>query len=372
MATAGIAARRALSADRAVEQRTHGVLIDCERTKHVHSGLYHFCRGLGLALLDVANPKRDMLNFYAPRSSFGFVGANGHYAEQHHYHKFFRGGIDDYDVWHCVYQTSRYGPASRKTRLVLTVHDLNFLIERRTEPAKIEKYLRRVQAHIDRASHIVCISEYTRRTVLEHLRTGDTPVDVIYNGCNIGEFPGFDAPAYRPSRPFLFAIGTLVRKKNFHVLPALLVGNDYQLVIAGVDDHGYSDEIDAVARSHRVCDRVSLVGAISEQEKHWYYKNCLAFAFPSVAEGFGLPVIEAMYYGKPVFASTHTSLPEIGGDAAYYFDAFDAAAMQAAFARGMADYERERPIERIKQHALRFSWHEAATRYLDIYRSLYR
>ncbi len=372
MATAGVAARGILSAGRVLEQRKHCVLIDCERTRHVHSGLYHYCHRLGLALLQVADPLRETLNFYAPRSSFGFLGETGRYVAQRPYHKLFRGDIDDYDVWHCTYQTSRYGPPTRAVRTVLTIHDLNFLIERRDEPAKIDKYLRRVQAHVDLASHIVCVSEYTRRTVLSHLRTDGKPVDVIYNGCNIGGFSEFYTPTYRPSRPFLFAIGTVVPKKNFHVLPTLLVGNDYELVIAGISDHGYSTEIDRMARMHGVRSRVSLIGAVSEQEKHWYYKNCLAFTFPSLAEGFGLPVIEAMYYGKPVFASRNTSLPEIGGDAAYYFDAFDGEAMRNAFARGMADYERERPMARIKRHAQRFSWHEAAAAYLDIYRSLYR
>src|SRR5258708_8638554 len=111
-------------------------------------------------------------------------------------------------------------------------------------------------------------------------------------------------------------------------------------------------------------------GAITEAEKAWDLRNCMALAFPSVAEGFGLPVIEAMYYGKPVFLSDQTSLPEIGGSEAYYFTDFDPAAMQEVFSQGMTDYQRPGKAEKIRQRALSFSWDQAAQGYLNVYRKL--
>ncbi len=128
-----------------------------------------------------------------------------------------------------------------------------------------------------------------------------------------------------------------MHKKNFHVLPALLVGNDHELIISGVETP-YKSKIMEEAEKFGVTDRVKITGTISEEDKAWYYKNCTAFVFPSIAEGFGLPVIEAMHFGKPVFLSTHTSLPEIGGDAAFYFPTFEPADMQATFANGMAEF----------------------------------
>jgi glycosyltransferase involved in cell wall biosynthesis len=179
-------------------------------------------------------------------------------------------------------------------------------------------------------------------------------------------------PRFRPIRPFIFSLGTVLPKKNFHVLPGLLGGgsNDYELVIAGILDPDYEKIIRAEASRHGVQDRVHLVGPVSEEEKSWYFRNCRAFAFPSRAEGFGIPVVEAMYYGKPVFLSDQVSLPEIGGSEAYYFTDFDPAAMREVFNRGMTDYQTQGRAEQIRQRALRFNWDQAARDYLGIYRKL--
>ena len=92
--------------------------------------------------------------------------------------------------------------------------------------------------------------------------------------------------------------------------------------------------------------------------------------FPSFAEGFGLPVIEAMYFGKPVFISNLTSLPEVGGDAAYYFNSFNETEMITAFRKGMEDYKIFQPQEKIKQQAAKFSFENAAEAIYSIYESL--
>lgn len=145
-----------------------------------------------------------------------------------------------------------------------------------------------------------------------------------------------------------------------------------ELIIAG-NPSSYVDVILDEARRYGVEERVKIVGPIDESVKHWYFKYCKAFVFPSIAEGFGLPVIEAMAYGKPVFLSRHTCLPEIGGEQAYYFNTdFNRPLMQEEFRQGLDDYyrhEQER-AEAIKAHALQFSWAHAARQYLDIYREM--
>jgi glycosyltransferase involved in cell wall biosynthesis len=176
---------------------------------------------------------------------------------------------------------------------------------------------------------------------------------------------------YRPSRKFIFSIGTVLPKKNFHVLPCLLRNNNYELVIAGNIDKEYGQKIRDEAQLHGVAGRVKLTGPVSEQERYWYYKNCFAFAFPSLAEGFGLPLVEAMNFGKPCFISTHTSLPEIGGDAAYYFKDFDTTHMQEVFEKGLEHYQETNPAGAIRKRALQFNWHNTGSSYLSIYRTLY-
>ena len=92
--------------------------------------------------------------------------------------------------------------------------------------------------------------------------------------------------------------------------------------------------------------------------------------FPSYAEGFGLPVIEAMQYGKPVFLSTSTCLPEIGGPDAYYFENFEAAYMQEQFKACMKHYQETNHQEKIRTRASQFTWQNAASQYMDVYKSL--
>jgi glycosyltransferase involved in cell wall biosynthesis len=152
-------------------------------------------------------------------------------------------------------------------------------------------------------------------------------------------------------------------------LPALLVGNDHELVISGVETP-YKAKIMEEAEKFGVTGRVKITGTISEEDKAWYYKNCTAFVFPSIAEGFGLPVIEAMHFGKPVFLSTHTSLPEIGGDAAFYFPSFEPTDMQAAFAKGMEEFEEENMEQKVIAHAMQFDWQKTAKEYLALYDEL--
>ena len=83
-----------------------------------------------------------------------------------------------------------------------------------------------------------------------------------------------------------------------------------------------------------------------------------------------MPVIEAMFHGKPVFISDRTSLPEVGGDAAYYFRSFDPDAMQEVFKNGMKDYVENNPVDKIKQQAAKFNWNTCAEEYIDVYKQM--
>ncbi|RYG44243.1 MAG: glycosyltransferase [Chitinophagaceae bacterium] len=152
----------------------------------------------------------------------------------------------------------------------------------------------------------------------------------------------------------------------------MLQRNDYELVIAGIIDPVYREKILVEARRHGVEERVKVIGAITEEDKYWYYLNCTAFLFPSLAEGFGFPVVEAMHHGKPTFLSDRTCLPEIGGELAYYFHDFDPAIMQDTFENGMDHYKATQPAEKIIARTKElFTWENSAQQYLDTYRALY-
>jgi glycosyltransferase involved in cell wall biosynthesis len=109
-------------------------------------------------------------------------------------------------------------------------------------------------------------------------------------------------------------------------------------------------------------------GAVDEATKLWLYAHCEAFLFPSLSEGFGLPVAEAMTFGKPVFISNLTSLPEVGGEDAFYFENFEPESMAQVVGEGLRDFQRNAlRRERLRQRAARFSWRSVAAEYWKLY-----
>lgn len=338
------------------------IYFDCEKMRYPNTGLYYYSLYLGKALLNTKYA--NQLAFFVPKKERGVFGDNHHYLFRNLRTKYLL--FDrDIELWHSSYQLSHYYPM--RAKVVQTIHDLNFLYEG-VEPSRQQRYMKRMERHRHNVRHIVAISEFVKRDILNHCDVGDIPVSVIYNGCN--RYTGrIVEPKAKPTRPFLFTIGTVLRKKNFHVLPCLLKTCDFDLIIAG-NPSAYNDDIMAEARQWGVADRVRLTGPVSEGEKHWYLSHCEAFLFPSIAEGFGLPPIEAMQYGKPVFLSDHTCLPEIGGDSAFYFNhGFDREQMQREFEAGMNAYlaNKQDYEARLKANAARFDWNKTAQQYADVY-----
>lgn len=345
------------------------VLVELEKLKVPHSGLGQFCLHAGRAML-AERPAGLDLHFYVPPAQRDVLGAGARTVVHSPLHRLTAASRERFDVWHCVHQDSRYLPPRRRTKLLLTIHDLNFL--QKYSGLRRAARLAAVQRRVDRADAVTFISEFTERTVREHLRLDGKPTRVVYNGNSLRACPAAPRPAFAPARPFLFTIGIVSPKKNFHALVPLVEAlGDRALVVAGSRDGPYAREILRLAEARGVADRVILPGGVSDEEKYWLFANAEAFVFPSLAEGFGLPVVEAMSLGKPVFLSTRTSLPETGGSEAFYWETFEPGAMREAFLRGMAAYraDPEKPA-RLRAWAARFSWEQAARAYLALYAEL--
>lgn len=340
------------------------VLVAFPSMKKQNTGFYHFGKSLGLALLK--HNKDFNLTYYLPKKGYADFENKVDIIKSCRLHRFFFLPANRFKLVHHTDQLCELRPDKVRGKKILTIHDLNFLHQTPDNAPRIKKYLRRVAHNINTCDQIVTISHFVKNEVLSYFPEISHKIQVIYNGADQLEVVAKHKPFYEPRRPFLFTIGVVRPKKNFHVLPALLANNDFELIIAGIDSN-YRKRILEEAKQFNCVDRVKLIGPTSESDKAWYYKNCMAFVFPSIAEGFGLPVIEAMHFGKPVFLSTHTSLPEIGGDGAYYFNSFDPEEMQYVFAQGMNDFQKNNPQQEIIAHAAQFSWDRAASQYLKLY-----
>jgi glycosyltransferase involved in cell wall biosynthesis len=354
-----------------MNQATKNIILDFERMKYPNTGLFHFCKGLGEALVKELDPNKETLHFYLPKSMHGIFGTSVQYIHQQSIHKLVMPSFKNFACWHATNQTSEYYPANKKIPVVLTVHDLNFLYDSNKSEKRKKIYQQNLQAKVDRANLLVAISSFTAKELMEHVDIGNKKIEVIYNGCGIDESIKETAPNEIPQSPFLFTIGTIAPKKNFHELLKLLIGTNYQLVIAGItQDENYKQFILTEALRLDVAKQLIFTGAISESEKYWFYQHCTAFLFPSLAEGFGLPVIEAMHFGKTVLLSTVGPLPEIGGSVAHYFNDFTMESMQMALSNALAHDELIKKRADIQAHAKQFSWQKAANAYLQLYRSI--
>lgn len=348
------------------------VLVEMEKLKNPNSGLGQFCLNIGeqFQLIDTENLQLD---FYLPALQKNIFGEQFHYIKHTPLHKLLPLNSREYDVWHCLQQDSHYLPNNKNTKLILTIHDLNFL--EKYKGAKQKRKLNSLQKRVNKANAITVISKFTETIVRENLQLNNTPVYVVYNGNSLktvtdAPIPDFIQPNCATN--FIFSIGIISPKKNFHTLLSLVQNNPLlHLVIAGDNNSDYAKQIIKTAQKTGIDKQLHFPGIINDAAKYWLYKNCIAFVFPSLTEGFGLPVVEAMSLGKPVFLSNLTSMPEIGGVEAYYWNDFNPDHMIEVFEKGLSNFSNDpEKAQRSINWSKQFSWENAAKAYLHLYEQI--
>jgi len=338
------------------------ILVDILKVKDLYSGLGQFSANFAQALI-AAKRTEDRVEFLAP-SGYAIGTSEGiGIVHPGALQRYFPALNKPYDLWHSLHQFPSFHPHPR-SKWILTVHDLNFLVEK--DRSKAQRYLRRLQKNVDRAHTVTAISAFTKYELEQHVDLRGKTVRVIHNGVVA---PSGD-PGPKPQRPYFLSLGVFKEKKNVHVLlPMMKDFPDHDLILAGNNATPYGAAIKERIGDLGLEDRVRLPGAVDEQEKFRLFSHCDAFLFPSLAEGFGLPVIEAMLLGKPVFLNRSTSLPEIGGDAAFYFDREEGTAIAQAIRSGLALFGTDptAAVMRMKTHAAQFSWEACIAKYIKLY-----
>lgn len=354
------------------------VFLETHNIRNLYSGFGQFNFNLAKAL----SAENEFLNEHNVVLNCNSDSAKKELGKKLHYNKYFpitRYPLfrirEKYSLWHSVNQNTKIEPFSNDIPYLLTVHDVNFIEE--DHGKRLDFRINQFKSKIERSRSIVYISEFAKKSTHEHFKIPNIPEYVIYNGNTFNSNSIMSTESfctnYIPTKPFIFSIGKLVEKKNFHALVEMLLFlPDVELVIAGDSNTEYGEMIKGMIKKYQLEKRVFLVGTITESDKIFYYKNCLAFAFPSLREGFGLPVLEAMTFGKPVFLSIHTSLPEIGGTSSFYWENFEAQYMATIVAEGMTKFENNKEtftsdyITRSQQ----FTWENAAKQYIEVYKSI--
>jgi glycosyltransferase involved in cell wall biosynthesis len=349
------------------------VLVDLGKLSNLAVGLGEVSRRFGEELgrqLDAGVAPDLSVDLLVPPAFRKTFGTEARTRKIRPHHRLLPVG-GEYDVWHALHQDSSLRPSSTRSRLLLTIHDLNFLYEK--EPAKARRRLAALQRKVDRATLVTGISLFTANEIRAHLHLGGRDVEVIPNGVpDVSTAPAL-RPAFLPEgRPFFFTVCHLTAKKNVHVLLDLArLVPDRLFVLAGDRDTPYGRTLAGRIRDEGIANAL-LPGKVSDEEKNWLHQNAEAFLFPSLFEGFGLPVVEAMSCGKPVFTSRSTALPEVAGDGGFFFDSFEPAAMERTLREGLDEFRADPDgrAARARGNAARFRWDATVRRYLDLYRRL--
>jgi glycosyltransferase involved in cell wall biosynthesis len=275
------------------------------------------------------------------------------------------------DILHETYYNHE-SIASNKAKTVVTVYDM--ISEKFSGPtANQEAHLRKERA-IKRADHIICISNHTRSDLLDLFDLPPEKISVIYLGCSLQKFdanndlPVVDAPyilyvgdwrsSYKNFNALLKAYGS---RKQFQT--------NFKLVCIG-----------SRAVSKDVLDAMEMAGVNQENVVYLsgddlmlanLYKNALAFVYPSLYEGFGIPPLEAMSHGCPVICSNTSSIPEVVADAGHYFDPNDIDSISEAIEAVLSSPElRQSLISKGKERVEFFSWEKCAAQTGLVYKQL--
>lgn len=347
------------------------IVIDSSPLRYLNTGLGQFTFHLLEELSVLPFPEAKLCALVHPRYAHlvprGIALEPATWLRRHASHVVQRHLYRPCKVWHMTTENTRLTGVPRGASVVLTIHGLHFLDESPADEAN--RALADVQKLVDNASVITVVSAFTADLVRNRLDVKNKPVQVIPNGISRKELEPI-TPRWAPKGKFLFSIGTFFARKNFHVLiPMMKFLPEYTLILAGDTGHDYGNRVRAWVHAANLQDRILMPGEVSEGEKLWLYSQGEALVFPSVSEGFGIPLIEAFQLGKPVFCGRYGSLPEIGMNHAWYWENFEPEPMATLVREKLL---LEPTVDRSSRinYAAGFSWAAAARGYQKIYRSL--
>lgn len=259
-------------------------------------------------------------------------------------------------------------PELRFKRQVSTFHDLFVLSGDYSTPEFRARFAAQAREAAAASDLIIAVSAFTASQVENYLNVPASRIRVIHHGV----LARADGSEETPREKVILCVGALQRRKNqialvrsFQAAPP-----DWILVLAGSEGYEAEAVLREIANSP-VIDRIRVTGYISDEEIAHWYRRASIFAFPSLDEGFGMPVIEAMAAGVPVIASNRASLPEVCGDAAMLVDPFGDAELAGAVELLTRDENlRAKLTAAGTARAAGFRWDEAVRRTIAVYREL--
>ncbi|HEX3744726.1 MAG TPA: glycosyltransferase family 1 protein [Bryobacteraceae bacterium] len=257
-------------------------------------------------------------------------------------------------------------PRLRLRHSVATFHDLFVMTGQYSTTEFRARFTAQARDAAARADAIVTVSEFTRGQVIALLGVEPSRVHVVHHGTRRLAFPAAGR------EKVILNVGAIQTRKNIARLVEAFEQVDaaWRLVLAGSAGYGSAEILGRIAAS-RARDRIVVTGYVSPAELAQWYGRASIFAFPSLDEGFGMPVLEAMAAGVPVLTSKRSALPEVAGDAALLVDPENIAELTQAL-RDLTERDelRDDLARRGATRARLFTWEKAVAETWDVYRTL--
>lgn len=272
------------------------------------------------------------------------------------------------NLWHAP--SIWEAPLATKKPLVITIHDMTPFLFPQLRGRKVSKNQQcRTLKAVRKADHVICISKATRDDLVKYIPQASEKISIV----PLGLEPGFELLNYIKKEKIILAVGTIEPRKNLKLLfnaysklsPALQ--KEYKIWVVGAKGWNDSPIFEA---AQKLGDRVHFWGYVSDKKLIEIFNHAEIFAFPSLYEGFGLPLVEAMACGLPVIANNISSIPEVVGDAALLLPD-EVSAWTAGLTRLMTDTAlRKKLRDKGFGQAKQFTWSKTATATADVYRKV--
>ncbi len=272
-------------------------------------------------------------------------------------------------LFHALNQRVDQRPAKRT---VTTFHDLFVLTGEYSSPEFRARFAQQARQAAERSDLIIAVSEFTRNQVVSHLNVAPDRVRVIPHGVHLPENSNHIA-----REKIILCVGAVQLRKNvsrlveaFELLPAN-ISKDWRLVLAGSTAGFGAAKILARIEQSPLHHQIQLHGYVSPSDLKDLYRRALIFAFPSLDEGFGIPVLEAMANGIPVLTSNRSALPEVAADAAITVDPHEAEAISDGLNTLISNEELRAALSlRGQARAKLFPWERALKETYKVYEEL--
>lgn len=280
-----------------------------------------------------------------------------------------------YDVF---WNPGHYLPPFAPKNSIVSILDLSYVyfpeLFTKGDLLKLNKWSK---YSVNKAKKILTISQSSKNDIIKEYKVSSEKVSVVYPGImNLGSKNSLNmenlSKKYEITGPYILFVGTLQPRKNVARLIEAFSKLDSETSLVIVGKKGWQfEEILAAPAKFGVESRVKFLHNVTSEDLPSFYRNAELFVLPSLYEGFGLPVLEAMQLDCPVITSDISSLPEAGGDAALYFDPKNVDDIRDKMQKVLNDKDlRKKMIEKGKDQVKKFSWEKSAKETLNVIESL--